>query len=422
LEFSLTPTPAEPRTLGVEVLKSLANVDATYSALLPEGGTPPVQDADGAETEAAESVSVPDKEIIMSDEATPTVDVNAIAQAAANEAVKAYVATLKPDNPQPLATTGAPMYIKSLNDSPIKAMAYYLRTGKAVSDLQWIDNGELKAYNNTDMNIATPADGGYAVPTGMLQEIIARRDEIYVGARLGVRNIPGKGLTVNVPIDAEADVVFTAVNEAASINQDAPALNQAAMTLVKYAKYITLSWELLRDEDADLIAFLNDWLARGWAGTLNSLLVTEAAAGGTAAVTVSATPTAAQIASLAGALAPEYQDGAAWLMNPAIYATLSGITGNPFTFVSTPQGNISGPSLMGYPVERSSYAATAAASAKVIYFGNWNFMGVRNPTELTLIRDPYSASLTGQVRIVAWFDAVFKTLQAEAIVYGTQST
>jgi HK97 family phage major capsid protein len=77
---------------------------------------------------------------------------------------------------------------------------------------------------------------------------------------------------------------------------------------------------------------------------------------------------------------------------------------------------------MGYPVERSSYAATAAASAKVIYFGNWNFMGVRNPTELTLIRDPYSASLTGQVRIVAWFDAVFKTLQAEAIVYGTQST
>jgi HK97 family phage major capsid protein len=52
VEFSLTPTPAEPRTVGVEILKSLAAVDASYHALLPEDapasteGATSVQEAD----------------------------------------------------------------------------------------------------------------------------------------------------------------------------------------------------------------------------------------------------------------------------------------------------------------------------------------------------------------------------------------
>jgi HK97 family phage prohead protease len=53
VEMSLTPTPAEPRTLGVEVIKSLAETDATFSALLPEdAGTASDQDAtdDAAKT------------------------------------------------------------------------------------------------------------------------------------------------------------------------------------------------------------------------------------------------------------------------------------------------------------------------------------------------------------------------------------
>lgn len=49
VEFSLTPSPAEPRTLGVETIKHLAETDEAFGALLPEGDrTSPEQ---GANTE-----------------------------------------------------------------------------------------------------------------------------------------------------------------------------------------------------------------------------------------------------------------------------------------------------------------------------------------------------------------------------------
>lgn len=49
VEFSLTATPAEPRTLGVEALKSLAETEPAYKALLPDEKAEP--SADGTERE-----------------------------------------------------------------------------------------------------------------------------------------------------------------------------------------------------------------------------------------------------------------------------------------------------------------------------------------------------------------------------------
>ena len=45
VEFSLTPTPAEPRTLGVEIIKTLMESDSSFGALLPEAGGNPAADA-----------------------------------------------------------------------------------------------------------------------------------------------------------------------------------------------------------------------------------------------------------------------------------------------------------------------------------------------------------------------------------------
>lgn len=58
IEFSLTPTPAEPRTLGVEVIKYLAETNEAFGALLPEGDrTSPAQNAD-AELATALSIEI----------------------------------------------------------------------------------------------------------------------------------------------------------------------------------------------------------------------------------------------------------------------------------------------------------------------------------------------------------------------------
>lgn len=304
-------------------------------------------------------------------------------------------------------------------DSALAGFTHYLRTGD-VGGL-----GIQAAYNNTDMNIGTPADGGYAVPTGMYNQIIARRDETLLAPRLGVRAIPGQGLTVNVPIDDEADVLFTAASEAGNVSQDAPALNQKAFTLAKYAKYVTLSWELLRDEDANLLAFINDWIGRGIAATENNLLLTEVRSGGTAGLTLDSGTTigATEIPEMVGKLAPEYQDGAAWVLNPATVALIQGLSGTSnWYFAPVPENYAGVPSLWGYPVHRSSYASAIAASAKSLIFGNFALMGRRQGTGIQMLRDPYTAAGTGQVKLWFWFDCVYGVLQAEAIQYATHPT
>lgn len=300
-------------------------------------------------------------------------------------------------------------------DTPEGIYCHYLRTNDPMAA------AELRAYNNTDMNVTTAADGEVAVPVGMVQDIVARRDEMALWSKLGVRRVPGKGTTVNYPIDNEADVLFTSVSESGTVNQDAPALTEKAFTLVKYGKYITLTWEILRDEDANLLAFLGDWIARGWAATHNSLLVTEVLANGTAGLTLDAAAAigASEVPELVGKVLPEYQDGSQWLMHPTTWAYLAGLTGNNFQFAQTPSADIMGKQLFGYGVNPTSYMTALGASVKSMVFGNFNFLGMREGTSMTTLRDPYSVATSGQVRLHYWFDAVYGVLQAEAIQYAT---
>ncbi|NIP96552.1 MAG: hypothetical protein GWO24_25210, partial [Akkermansiaceae bacterium] len=84
-------------------------------------------------------------------------------------------------------------------------------------------------------------DGGYAVPTGHFQGIIAKRDESSLVQALGVREIPGKGTTVNIPVDNEDDGEFVSTAESNAYDRDAPAINQVQSTLVKYTKKVDLT-------------------------------------------------------------------------------------------------------------------------------------------------------------------------------------
>lgn len=286
---------------------------------------------------------------------------------------------------------------------------------------------ELRAYNNTDMNVTTAADGETLVPVGMVSDIVAKRDEMWLGPKLGIMRVPGKGTTVNYPIDNEADVLFLTETESADIDQDAPAVTEKAFTLAKYAKFVTLTWEILRDEDVSLLAFLNNWVARGWAATHNLALMTEVYASGTAGATATAVASvpASDIPTLAGKLLPEYQDNAQWIIHPTTFAQISGIASSSvFTFAPQPGGNLAGGgrSLWGYPVNQSSHATAAASAAKSVVFGNFNYLGYREGTGLTTLRDPYSVATKGQVRLHYWFDLVYGVLQAEAIQYLTHPT
>lgn len=307
----------------------------------------------------------------------------------------------------------APVVLKTgLGDSEARAMGHFLRSGDA-SGIQ------TRASNDSDMNVTTDADGGYGVPTGHYNGIIARRDEGMLAQMLGARNIPGKGTTVNVPLDGEADGEFVATNEAADHDRDAPALGTKALTLVRYTKKVQLSWELLEDEDSRLLAFLEDFVGRGIAKTHNSLLLTEVAANGTSFKT---------FASASAIAAGEPEDIVAnddlsayleddrsisWVMRSSTHWDIKSLLGDARLYAGTEAG---GKNLLGYPVAYSQKAAAVAASAKPVYFGNWNYVGYRDPSGITVLRDPYSYEAGIELRYQ--FRAVYGVLQAEAIGYG----
>lgn len=339
------------------------------------------------------------------------------------------------EQPAPLSgepVRPAPAVIRSRGDNFANALQAFVRdndTGGVRHMLVGPNEIEIRASNDTDMNIGTAADGGNTVPTGFYNQIIAKRSEISLPERLGLLKVPGVGTTVDVPYDDEADGEFVSTNEAAAFDRDAPALAKRQMTLVKYSKKIQISYELMQDTGVALEAFLADWVARGQAKTMNNLLLTEVATTGTAYKT-----TAANNAIVLGELEAtalndtlgDYLDDAgsiAWVMRPSVYSTINQIVGNPKYYAPAPQGaGLGGRELLGYPVYFSNKAAAIASTAKVAYFGNWYFVGWREAPGFTLLRDPYSAAGTGQVLLWMYFRTVFKQLQADAVGYMKMKT
>jgi HK97 family phage major capsid protein len=325
----------------------------------------------------------------------------------------------------PQRPAGAPTLLQNRRgDTFAGALRSYLQTGDVPECLQENFGGEgviiKRASNATDMNITTQADGGYLDPTGLYNAVIAKRTESSLPEKLGVAKIPGKGTTVNVPYDNEADGEFIATNEGAGFDLDAPAIGQAAMTLVKYSKYIPLSVELLEDEDAALMAFLVDWIARAQAKTYNQLLLAEVASAGTSYKTA-----ASATAIVAGELeAVVYNDtiggylddagSLAFVTKPSTYGAIKSILGDARLY-----GDIAsqGRQIMQYPAYFSVKAGAMTAGLKPVYFGNWHFVGHREAPGFTMLRDPYSKATTGQVTLWMYFRTVFKVLQPSAVGY-----
>lgn len=309
-----------------------------------------------------------------------------------------------------------------LGDTEERAWAHWARTGD--------DGGikEFRASNDTTMNITTDADGGYAVPTGHYQGIIARRDDAMLAKKLGVRNIPGIGTTVNVPIDNEADGEFVATAESNAYDRDAPAIGQVAMTLAKYTKKVDLTVELLEDEDSRILAFLNDFVGRGMAKTHNSLLLTEVASNGTSLKTF-ASATVIAVDELEPLVFNEnlgnyIDDGGSvgWVMQRAVHGEIALLDDSstrryaPNTMPDSAGKFV--PMLLGFPVSYSAASGATAASAKSVYFGNWNYVGYREAPGFSVIRDPYSRAGYGEVIFHYMFRACYDVLIAEAIGFG----
>jgi len=441
-DASLTPTPAAG-LVATQVLPLKAWLAQQEPADEPEVSTDAVDAEPISEAGEQPAVDVEAKAATVDDTAVEDTQDNVAGDIPAEETetmseqtfadLSAQLAEIKAALAQPInpaIPVAAPVVLKSgRGDSEVKALAAWYKRGDmgGVKHLMETDGsvslGALKASNDTDMNIGTAADGGDAVPTGHYQGIIARRNESMLANKLGIMNIPGKGTTVNVPIDNEADGEFVSTNEVAAYDRDAPAISKVAMTLVKYTKKVELSMELLEDEDSNLITFLNDFVGRGLAKTHNSLLLTEAATGTKLADFANTSIAAGKLEEMVGndTLDPYLDDtqSVAWIMRPSTQWAINSIVTTDRFY--TGQENVPprrGGDLLGYPVLKSVKAAAIATGQKSVFFGNWSYMGFREAPGLTVLRDPYTLAATGQVRFIYAFRAVYEILQAGAIGYG----
>ena len=426
VEFSLTPTPAEPRTVGVERIKSLAEQDESLKVFLPEDAGEASADTTADETGGEIKII---KEIEMTEQTKEKEAVKVVDHSeelkAMNERYDAFEARIEKLEKQPAAKAPAVLKMER-GDDELKAFhAFVTGKGNGNANERGQEAFEIKASNATDMNVGTDADGGYAVPTGLYDTIIARRDEMMLANRLGVRRISGIGTTVNVPIDNEADGEFVSTNEAAQFDLDAPALAEKAFTLVKYTKRMLVSYELMDDTPTNLMGFITEWVSRGLAKTHNSLLITEAAASGTSLKTFASATAIAQGEPESiiynDALGPylDESESVGWIMLHSVYGELASLVGDQRQYAYTlSREGMGRRELLGYPVHYAATAGATAASAKSLYFGNWNFMGLREAPSLTFIRNPYLRADYGQLALHFHTRIVYGVLQSEAIGYG----
>jgi len=417
-EVSLTPTPAEPR--NVVSLKSLLNgatgddpqaVEQTADIGEPEEVATP-QPTEPQDTEVKMENTEQKAEIVA-----PTLDQIASLMDDKFKAFQTSTTAGKTTNVEFATSVNSKT---KRGDDEMKALAYFIRTG---------DAGAMKTSNDTDMNVGTAGDGGNAVPTGHFQNIIARRDESMLARQLGVTLIPGKGTTVNVPVDGEDDGEFIVKGEGTAFDRDTPNIGQAAMTLAKYTKKIELSVELLEDEDSRLLDFLANFVGRGMAKTHNDLLITEALANGTK------TDDFSQTAIAAGDLEQMVFDddlsaylddsgSVGWIMKPSTYASVISIASSNTRFYHANVGDTASPrpTVLGYPVFFSNKISAIGSGNKSVIFGNMSQIGYREAPGLTFLRDPYSKAGNGQVVLHYYFRTVYKVLQAEAVGYGQHAT
>lgn len=292
-------------------------------------------------------------------------------------------------------------------------------------------------YLKAAIQEGTTTEGGYLVPSGELGRIISKRDEVSLVSRLGASTFDTDRDVYNIPTEGTAMTKFTIVAEegAVSAAENEPTFGQEAVTLYKFMKVIKLSAEIEADFNSGLANFLTEAIGRAWGITENYYVQVGAGTtepegvfvGGTAGLTLDSASAIglAEVPELLGKLKMAYRPGAVLVMNRQTLAYLRGLNGNQFSFGPAPTSSITagGEDLgIGYPVIGTEDAATIAASAKSMLFGNFALYGwVRNRSlEIQRMNELYRG--TDQIGLHCKFRAGGEVLQAEAFQYATHPT
>lgn len=345
------------------------------------------------------------------------------------KALATEVATVKSqlanDQPTPVgilvpeAPATKQLTTRGFTNEPVEALMHWVKTGDDVAARQ-----SLKAA----MNEGNGSQGGYAVPEDYATQIVDKRDETWLGAKLNVQRYTTSRDIFNIA-DQNQKSDFAFVAEAGSANFDEPTFDNSGITIYTASLAMKLSNQLLRDEAMDLQGFLSREIGRAYARHLNDYMINGTGSsqpyGILARATVSETLASASgldqsdIVNIAHKLPSWYADDSnsvGWVMRNTTLGAIRALSGNFFSFQPTPAGDMM--SLYGKQVAITDKIDALGTGNKPIIFGNFNYYAFVENMGLEIVRNPYLYMANYQTGIfvnVRWGGDV---TQEEAFVYG----
>lgn len=428
-DVSITPNPCEPRNSVIALKALLDGLEVDAQAALSASTmtiTDTLSNTENA-TMAEELTTTTPAPAVAAEPATPvaSVDIAAIAQQAAEAAIKAYEATapaLKSGGfVTPVATPTEPEGTPA--ERYTKAFNVYIRTGHAYP---------IEAQKAA-MQVGTASEGGYLVPQTYSNELIKAMTEQSVLRQAGARVISLSGTKgFNVPsLNYSGAAVLTA--EEAAFDQKEPTVGEITFSPYKFTKLSKVSDELLDDSRLDVTSeILAPDAAQSFAATENNYFVvgtgsaqpqgvlTGASLGKTAA---SATAiTFDEIYDLIGSLFYGYRANAKFLMNDATLTVVRKLKDSNGQYLWQPSNQAGQPDrLAGYPVYVLNTMPTIATGNKTILFGDLSYFWIADIGQMTMQRLNELYAANGQVGFRWYKRADSRVMLSAALKYLQQA-
>lgn len=225
--------------------------------------------------------------------------------------------------------------------------------------------------------------GGYLTPTEQESAIldymrhtsIALQDANVMPMTSDVMTVPTAGTAPGVTIESAET----------SITQATPTFGQASLTSKRHSGYIPVSWELLDDNDAGLVAFLADKFYEDLGVTIDSAVFCAPGTvvdqsgvmlnyGASAVMNAASTNFSSVYASVfreaVGKLYPERRQGAKWYIQYdnlwAYVASLADLAGG----TEVPLYDRAANKMLGFPVREIRQGIATASSKPIAVLGN----------------------------------------------------
>lgn len=399
-EISLTPTPAEPRTLTAVKAKDTDVRDAATGR------------HDDTTASSTKGINVENIEQIVQDAV-----VTALKNAAGTPVDGGVIAA-------PATKT---VTTRGFSNEPLEALKHYLKTGDRIAAKTTLAEGS----SNT---------GGYLVPIDLYSEIIARRDEGSLLGAFNIRRIQTKEKQIVVP-GQDTKSAFAIVAESGSANFSEPNFaNSRTITVYKYSLAMKITNELLSDEATNLQQFLTNDIARAYAQAVNNAIINGtgssqpygvlARASNNVTAASATAVTFAEVRSLEYNIPGAYIEGTSandvgFIAKNATLGKIAALTGNLPQF-----GTLNTPAIGGrgvrreldfFPAFASEYMPAMTTGLKSIVFGNWNFYNFVENGSLEIKRNDMLYMNTDEVAYFCYARFGGDVNQGEAFTTLTQA-